>query len=265
MNKHAPLNSKRPRRWLAVFLFVLTVHAKASANDSVGDSNKKHINDALTQAVTHPLTGRINLDELVWISTMSERLEKRLSNPFYRVRLLKNLRQEAKAAGLDPQLVLAVIEVESSFQRNAVSKSGALGLMQIMPFWKDVYGRPQDNLFNPLVNLRYGCNILRHYLDRYGNVEDALAAYNGSLGKEKYPRLVLSRYRKNWRYALAEYDSVSYAANTLPRVNINDSVGTLVHPNPVTLIAKRSTADNILLESTLPGLSIPFYPSQSGQ
>ncbi|NND81981.1 MAG: transglycosylase SLT domain-containing protein [Gammaproteobacteria bacterium] len=155
---------------------------------------------ALHQATRDIREQTTDLNSLVWLSAMSERLERHIRNPFYRVRLLKAVFAEAQRAGLDPQLVLAVIDVESTFNRHAKSSAGAQGLMQVMPFWKEVYGQQSDDLFNPLVSLRYGCTILRHYIDRYKNQHRALAAYNGSLGRSKYPNKVMARLRENWAF-----------------------------------------------------------------
>jgi soluble lytic murein transglycosylase-like protein len=112
------------------------------------------------------------------------------------------VRYEAMRAGLDPHLVLAVIDVESKFRKYAVSASGARGLMQVMPFWIDQIGEPGTNLFHERVNLRYGCTILRHYLDREnGNMANALARYNGSLGRGDYPNRVFGALRTRWALA----------------------------------------------------------------
>jgi soluble lytic murein transglycosylase-like protein len=155
---------------------------------------------ALQQA-THDIDEQtIDFDSLVWLSSMSERLVKRIPDPFYRVRLLKAVRAEAQRAALDPQLVLAVIDIESNFNRHALSHAGAQGLMQVMPFWKDVQGTSDDDLYNPLVSLRYGCTILRHYLDKHKNPSDALAAYNGSLGRSIYSDKVESRLKNHWQF-----------------------------------------------------------------
>ncbi|MFT7527077.1 MAG: soluble lytic murein transglycosylase-like protein [Arenicella sp.] len=131
---------------------------------------------------------------------MSERLVKRIPDPFYRVRLLKAVRAEARRAALDPQLVLAVIDIESDFNRHALSHAGAQGLMQVMPFWKEVQGISDDDLYNPLVSLRYGCTILRHYLDKHENPSDALVAYNGSLGRSIYSDKVESPLKKHCQF-----------------------------------------------------------------
>ena len=162
---------------------------------------------ALHQETYDSLTKSTNMDQLVWLSTMSSRLERRIPNAFYRIRLLSAIYQESRAEGLDPQLVLALIEVESNFDRYALSHAGAQGLMQVMPFWKKEIGKPDDDLFNPLVSLRYGCRILRHYLDRYPNAVEALAAYNGSHGRTIYPDKVLGRLNSSWRFKSDQYAS----------------------------------------------------------
>ena len=166
---------------------------------------------ALRQATQDFQEQTTDLDALLWLSTMSERLEKRIKNPFYRIRLLETVYKEAELAGLDPQLVLAVIDIESNFDRFALSHAGAQGLMQVMPFWKDVYEKPQDDLFNPSVSIRYGCEILRHYLDRYSTRADALAAYNGSLGRTTYSDKIFRRLKSRWQY---QGDSYSKQAAT---------------------------------------------------
>ena len=107
--------------------------------------------------------------------------------------------QEAQRASLEPELVLAVIETESSFNRFAISASGAQGLMQVMPFWKEVIGRTSDNLTQVHTNLRYGCTILSYYLKKeQGNLPRALARYNGSLGQTWYAERVLENWQRNW-------------------------------------------------------------------
>jgi soluble lytic murein transglycosylase-like protein len=108
---------------------------------------------------------------------------------------------EATRARLDPQLVLGVIEVESGFRKYAVSRAGARGSMQVMPFWVRLIGAPGHNLFHLRTNLAYGCAVLRHYLDlEKGDYFRALGRYNGSLGKPEYPNLVLGAWRGRWKY-----------------------------------------------------------------
>ena len=106
---------------------------------------------------------------------------------------------EASRVELPPELILAVIEVESNFDRYAISVAGAIGLMQIMPFWLEEIGRPDDNLLHIDTNLRYGCTILRYYYDKEkGDLRRALGRYNGSLGKRKYPNKVIDKLSKKW-------------------------------------------------------------------
>jgi soluble lytic murein transglycosylase-like protein len=132
---------------------------------------------------------------------MSQRLERRIPDRKQRLELLRTVHFEALRAGLDPQLVLGVIEVESAFRKYAVSRAGARGYMQVMPFWTAQAGRTRDNLFHLRTNLVYGCWILRHYLDREdGNYFRALGRYNGSLGKPEYPNRVLAAWKGRWHY-----------------------------------------------------------------
>lgn len=138
-------------------------------------------------------------DAEVWLVDMSSRLSRYIKNPAERVEFLKMVHAEAKRADLEPELVLSVIHVESAFNRFAISVVGAQGLMQVMPFWKNEIGRPDDNLMDMATNLRYGCTILKHYLDREkGNLIRALARYNGSLGRTKYPEKVLLFWERYW-------------------------------------------------------------------
>lgn len=138
-------------------------------------------------------------DAQVWIIGMGTRLQRFMPDPAERVYLLNAVHREATRAGLKPDLVLAVMEVESRFDRYAVSSAGAQGLMQVMPFWKNEIGRPDDNLTDIDTNLRYGCHILRYYLDREkGHLSRALARYNGSLGKTWYPERVMVAWEKRW-------------------------------------------------------------------
>lgn len=136
-----------------------------------------------------------------WLSEMSRRLEKRVPDRDSRLELLRAIHYEATRAGLDPQLVLGLIQVESGFKKYAVSTAGARGFMQVMPFWVKLIGRSEDNLFHLRTNLRYGCTILRHYLDiEQGDLYRALGRYNGSLGKAEYPNLVRGAWQSQWAY-----------------------------------------------------------------
>ncbi len=135
----------------------------------------------------------------VWLTDMSARLSKQVTDPEERIRILTRVHYEASRVELPPELVLAVIEVESNFDRYAVSVAGALGLMQIMPFWLEEIGRPDDNLLHIETNLRYGCTILKYYLDKeQGDLRRALGRYNGSLGQRKYPNKVVEKLTRKW-------------------------------------------------------------------
>lgn len=138
-------------------------------------------------------------DAEVWLTDMSARLTPQVSDPEERLRILTRVHYEATRADLPPELVLAVIEVESNFDRYAVSVAGALGLMQVMPFWRDEIGRPNDNLIRVDTNLRYGCTILKYYLEKEGgDLRRALGRYNGSLGQRKYPNKVIDQLTRKW-------------------------------------------------------------------
>jgi len=135
----------------------------------------------------------------VWLTDMSRRLARQVSDPEERIEILTLVHYEASRVALPPELILAVIEVESNFDRYAISVAGAIGLMQIMPFWLDEIGRPDDNLLHIDTNLRYGCTILRYYYDKEkGDLRRALGRYNGSLGKRKYPNKVIDKLSKKW-------------------------------------------------------------------
>jgi len=135
-----------------------------------------------------------------WLDDMSGRLARYVPDEQTRIDFLTTVQYESKRAGLDPQLVLGVIDTESKFRKHAVSRAGARGYMQVMPFWTGLIGSSEQNLFNLRTNLRYGCVILRHYLDmERGDMQRALARYNGSLGKKSdYADNVLRAWRVRW-------------------------------------------------------------------
>jgi len=136
-----------------------------------------------------------------WLAAMSRRLAARVPDDWMRRQVLTTVQYEARRAGLDPQLVLGLIDVESGFRKYAVSTAGARGLMQVMPFWVRSIGDASHNLFDLKTNLRYGCTILRYYLDREnGDVFRALGRYNGSLGEADYPERVLAAWRGRWQW-----------------------------------------------------------------
>jgi len=139
-------------------------------------------------------------DAQVWLVAKDAHLAQLVDNPERRLQLLTLIHSEASRAGLAPEIVLALIEVESRFDPYAVSGAGAQGIMQVMPFWKNEIGRPDDNLINLQTNLRYGCTILKYYLDlEQGQLANALARYNGSYGQTWYAERVLDAWAERWR------------------------------------------------------------------
>jgi len=157
------------------------------------------LREVLREAASDAASFGDRFDAEVWLTDMSRRLARQVRDPEERVELLTLVHSEAARVELPPELILAVIEVESNFDRYAVSVAGALGLMQIMPFWLDEIGRPNDNLLHADTNLRYGCTILRFYLDKEkGDLRRALGRYNGSLGRRKYPNKVIDKLSKKW-------------------------------------------------------------------
>ncbi len=164
---------------------VLSASVRSSLAQAVNDRASVDMKDMETRA---------------WIRAMTPRVQAYFPDESAAREFLGMVRYEAMRAGLDPHLVLAVIDIESHFRKYAVSRSGARGLMQVMPFWIDQIGQPGQNLFQERINLRYGCTILRYYLvDReHGNLANALARYNGSLGQAAYPSRVLGALKARW-------------------------------------------------------------------
>ena len=158
------------------------------------------LNKSISDQATPFLAFDTETEARRWLSAMSQRLAKRMPDRVQREEFLVTVHYEAKRAGLDPQMVLGLIQVESNFRKYAVSRAGARGYMQVMPFWAKLIGTRDDNLFHLRTNLRYGCVILRHYIDiERGNLFRALGRYNGSLGKAEYPNMV-ERAWQNWSY-----------------------------------------------------------------
>lgn len=179
---------------LAALLFC-ALPAMGSVTAPPDDALRQAVRDAIAQGSKF----QDRFEAEVWLLDMSTRLARKVPDDQYRLSLLKQIHSEAKLANLEPELVLAVIDVESNFDRWAISSAGAQGLMQIMPFWLEEIGRPDDNLFDVSTNLRIGCTILRHYLTiEDGKLGRALARYNGSLGSFKYPDKVFSSLRMRW-------------------------------------------------------------------
>jgi soluble lytic murein transglycosylase-like protein len=177
---------------------------------SVKARMSKSVSDVAPNRINYGNTGEIQ----DWLEVMSQRLVRRIPDAAVRQDLLIAIHYEATRAGLDPELVLGLIEVESGFRKYAVSSASARGLMQVMPFWVEVLGAKEHNLFHLRTNLRYGCTILRHYLDtERGDLFRALGRYNGSLGRPEYPNLVLGAWKRNWTYT-AVSDAVSSSSPT---------------------------------------------------
>ncbi len=180
-------------------LAVLLLFGVASSAVAQQDYYDAELLEILREAASDAGSFPDRFDAQVWLNVMSRRLSRQVADPEERVDLLKRVHHEATRAELPPELVLAVIDVESNFDRYALSHAGARGLMQVMPFWLEEIGRPNDNLFRVDTNLRFGCTILKYYLDmEKGDLQRALGRYNGSLGKRRYPNLVLDRLRTKW-------------------------------------------------------------------
>ena len=184
-------------RTILTALLLLTLYAPCHADDQQFDNELREL---LIEAINKSDSFQDRFDAEVWLVDMSNRLEPFISDDQKRINLLKQIHYEATRANLRPELVLAVIEIESRFDRFAISRAGALGLMQVMPFWLKEIGRPEDNLFDVHTNLRMGCTILRYYLDKEkGDLTHALARYNGSLYSHRYTTKVYRALDKNWR------------------------------------------------------------------
>ncbi len=175
--------------------------AGAQQYEELADSVRTRLSQQVSDQAVPAMHFRSSDDAQRWLAAMDARLEKRIPDRKQRLELLRTVHYEATRARLDPQLVLGVIEVESGFRKYAVSRAGARGYMQVMPFWVKMIGRPGHNLFHLRTNLAYGCAILRYYLDvESGDYFRALGRYNGSLGQAQYPNLVLSAWRGRWKY-----------------------------------------------------------------
>ena len=176
-------------------------HAGAQVYEPLAASVQAALQKSISDQAAPFLAFQTELEARRWLAAMSRRLAARMPDRLQREEFLVTVHYEAKRAGLDPQLVLGLIQVESNFRKYAISRSGARGYMQVMPFWIKVIGNPEHNLFHLRINLRYGCVILRHYLDlEKGDIFRALGRYNGSLGKPEYPTMVVRAWERNWQY-----------------------------------------------------------------
>ena len=180
---------------LCVTLLGLASNAGAKPRDI--DPN---LLDALVERMSQPYENTDRFDAEVWLLVSEQRLKRWVKDKDERLQLLQLVYLEANHHGLDPDLVLAVMHIESHFNRYAISRVGAQGLMQVMPFWRVEIGRAQDNLTDTATNIRYGTAILAHYKEVADNdLVDALGRYNGSRGRLKYPEKVVGAWRRCWR------------------------------------------------------------------
>ncbi len=187
---------------LLTLLFPALSWAGAQKYEPLSDSVQAALSRSIADQAPPKSSFRDPMEAIEWLTDMSQRLEKRIPNRESRLEFLRAVHYEATRAGLDPQLVLGLIQVESGFKKYAVSSAGARGFMQVMPFWIKLIGGSNDNLFHLRTNLRYGCTILRHYLDiEQGDLFRALGRYNGSLGRAEYPNLVRGAWHGQWLYA----------------------------------------------------------------
>lgn len=180
------------------------VQAGNQKEEALADSVRIALSRAITDAAPpKPQFDDINerIKYLHWLGEMSSRLKKKLPDAQVRLEFLSTAWYEARRAGLDPAMVLGLIQVESAFRKYAVSPVGAHGYMQVMPFWSRVIGDgDRRKLFHMQTNLRYGCSILRMYIDmEKGNLYLALGRYNGSRGRPEYPNAVLAAWKK-WEF-----------------------------------------------------------------
>lgn len=196
------MNSMRKILFIIFMGVTATCLAGGQLEEPLSNSVKALMQKSISDLAAPQLVFDDPVEGQAWLAQMSTRLEKRIPDETYRIDFLKSVHYEATRAGLDPQVVLGLIQVESGFKKYAVSSVGARGYMQVMPFWVRSIGNSDHNLFDMRLNLRYGCTILRHYLDiERGNYFRALGRYNGSLGKPQYPNLVVNTWRKHWDYA----------------------------------------------------------------
>ncbi|MYN39545.1 transglycosylase SLT domain-containing protein [Duganella sp. FT109W] len=203
--RHGLPRARARRWWLALVLACAAPLALAGnqKEEALADSVRLALSNAIKDATPPTPSFRNPSDEARyrnWLDTMSYRLQRKLADQQTRTEFLATVWYEARRAGLDPGMVLGLIQVESAYRKYAVSIVGARGYMQVMPFWTNVIGdRNRSALFNMQTNLRYGCSILRMYLDmEAGNVYLALGRYNGSRGKPEYPNAVLAAWN-NWK------------------------------------------------------------------
>ena len=187
-------------RFHAAALVLTLLLSPLALTQPADEAERTELRQFLEQTIDGADSFEDRFDAEVWLVDMSTRLSRFVSDPEERLKLLRLIHASARRASLPPELVLSVIEVESHFNRFAISRVGAQGMMQVMPFWKDEIGRPDDNLTLNKTNLEYGCRILQFYLQREkGHLHRALAAYNGSSGSRVYSDKVYRAWKTRWR------------------------------------------------------------------
>jgi soluble lytic murein transglycosylase-like protein len=195
----AMLPKRLPVLLQAACIAVLLAGTSTSSLAATQERPDNTLRQILTEAIESSDSFEDRFDAEVWLTDMSSRLTSRVDDPEERLTILKTVHYEARRAQLQPELVLAIINIESNYDRFAISSAGARGLMQIMPFWLDEIGHSEDNLFHITTNIRFGCTILSYYLEReHGDMYRALARYNGSVGKRWYPRRVYKALNGRW-------------------------------------------------------------------
>jgi len=201
MTNRSDTLSERRYRWLclpaSLAMFAASIACAAAAPAPAIDPG---VIEALAKTMAEEVDQSDRFDAQVWLLSSVPKLARYVTVETERTAILQSVYREANRQKMDPDLVLAVMQVESKFDRFAVSSAGAQGLMQVMPFWRTQIGRPQDNLTHIETNVRYGTAILAHYLtETRGDLIDALARYNGSRGRLNYPELVVYAYRARWQ------------------------------------------------------------------
>ena len=196
--------SRASRLLTAALLGLLFAASPAAALPDAGQTDPE-LRGVVAQAIAQAECFPDKYDSAVWYTLMEPKLRRVVKDREERLQILRTIYCESHRPGatrLPPGLVLAVIDVESRFDRWAVSSSGAVGLMQVMPFWPEQLGQARRDLVRVENNLRMGCAILRHYLAKERNdVRRALARYNGSIGRRQYPDLIIGRWTRNWNGA----------------------------------------------------------------
>ncbi len=197
---------------MIVALLLLAVSLQARAGNQVEEALAANVQNSLHRSVSDYPAPRLvfatEVEGWAWLADMSSRLAPKMPDWPTRRDFLITVQYEATRAGLDPQLVLGLIQHESNFRKYAISSSGARGFMQVMPFWVRQIGDEGHDLFTLRTNLRYGCTILRYYLDiEQGDLYRALGRYNGSLGRPEYPNAVMETMKRSWTWTPALADN----------------------------------------------------------